>query len=135
MSEFPLSNKVNPKKFALLETRIEGEGGIPSSFTPPRGEITCTSSLGDFSRLTNVNSNMTFGETSGTNPDGEASQSTCKTLKCGNVSASNAVVSSHLVHMFLSLIESSKLNLPAYHHAPNVRRAIPHSKRTQKTSI
>jgi hypothetical protein len=95
MSDFPLSNKVTKTKFALLETRFEGEGGVPSSFTPPRSEITFSPSPGDLSRLTNVHSNMTFDGSR--NHEGEASQSSCKTLKCGNVAPVAAVAVSDIL--------------------------------------
>ncbi|KAL3766982.1 hypothetical protein ACHAWO_004956 [Cyclotella atomus] len=92
MSDFPLSNKVTKKKFALLETRFEGEGGVPSSFTPPRSKITFSPSPGDnVSRLAYVHSNMTFDASGQGNQEGEASQSSCKTLKCGNVAPVAAV--------------------------------------------
>jgi hypothetical protein len=107
MSDFPLSNKVTKTKFALLETRFEGEGGVPSSFTPPRSKITFSPSPGDnVSRLTNVHSNMTFDASGQGNQEGEASQSSCKTLKCGNVApvAAVSVVVSYIYLVHVNII-------------------------------
>lgn len=77
MSSFP-NTKIDPVKYTLLENRLEGEGGVPSSFTPPRisSEISYNDSHGDVSRLT------------------EASQSSCKTIKCANVASIGDMVSS-----------------------------------------
>ena len=77
MSSFP-NTKIDPVKYSLLENRLEGEGGVPSSFTPPRisDEISYHDSHGDVSRLT------------------EASQSSCKTIKCANVASVCDMVSS-----------------------------------------
>lgn len=72
MSEFPTA-KIDPRKLSKLQTRMEGgQGGIPSNFTPPRRVDVGSPYMSGDSRWNH--SNLTC-----------ESQSSCKTVKCGNV--------------------------------------------------